>query len=113
MQSTAKQYVYIVISPAYYMYMIHNKMYNITAIHNAIKTIQPDVTIDRKTATKLSKNLGICMSEMSSGDLTVVSICERWRQQNSTGKIDHLTRALLSTRGLGRLVSGFCPPSKL
>ena len=91
------------------MYIIRKHDY-ITGIHNAIETIRPDVKLDRRTAGRLARNL---MSETSCCDLSVVSICERWRQDNPTGRLEHLTRALLSTRGLGRLVSGFCPPSKL
>ena len=86
---------------------------NIAGVHNAIETVQPDVKIDKNTAAKLSENLGMCTRKTSSCDLTVVSVCEQWQQDNPTGRIEHLTRALLLTRGLGKLVSGFCPPSKL
>ena len=76
-----------------------------------MKMIQSDMVITQETAAELTKYLGL-EKEIVSGENSVVAILECWRKHRPNGTLEDLVHALLSAKGLGRLVSGLFPTSK-
>ena len=77
-----------------------------------MKKIQPDIVIPEETAMRLMKSFGLNMKDMNGKHMNIITLIECWRSRWPSGSLEDLIRVLLSTKGLGKLVSGMFPISE-